>query len=123
MTPAPQGRRYGSLWERLMANTAEPDGDSGCWCWTGRKCSSYGYGRINLYVPELARNVPLTAHVAAWVMLETGIVAPHSLYLACLELRCSGLQLDHLCHNTKCINPDHLELVTPRENSQSRYRL
>jgi hypothetical protein len=28
-----------------------------------------------------------------------------------------GLQLDHLCRNTRCVNPDHLEPVTPRVNS------
>ena len=27
-----------------------------------------------------------------------------------------GLQLDHLCRNRGCVNPDHLELVTGREN-------
>ena len=27
-----------------------------------------------------------------------------------------GLQLDHLCRNRKCCNPDHLEPVTRREN-------
>jgi hypothetical protein len=27
-----------------------------------------------------------------------------------------GLQLDHLCRNTRCVNPVHLEPVTPREN-------
>lgn len=27
-----------------------------------------------------------------------------------------GLQIDHLCRNTKCVNPDHLEPVTPGEN-------
>jgi len=27
-----------------------------------------------------------------------------------------GLHLDHLCRNTLCVNPDHLEPVTPREN-------
>lgn len=27
-----------------------------------------------------------------------------------------GLDLDHLCRNPRCINPDHLEPVTRREN-------
>jgi hypothetical protein len=28
-----------------------------------------------------------------------------------------GLHLDHLCRNTLCVNPDHLEPVTQRENN------
>ena len=27
-----------------------------------------------------------------------------------------GLDLDHLCRNKVCVNPDHLEAVTRREN-------
>lgn len=28
----------------------------------------------------------------------------------------AGLQIDHLCRNTKCVNPDHLEAVTAQVN-------
>jgi hypothetical protein len=28
----------------------------------------------------------------------------------------ADLQLDHLCRNARCINPEHLEAVSPREN-------
>jgi hypothetical protein len=27
-----------------------------------------------------------------------------------------GMVIDHLCRNTCCVNPDHLEVVTPYEN-------
>ena len=29
-----------------------------------------------------------------------------------------GLEVDHLCRNKACCNPDHLECVKPKENSR-----
>lgn len=29
-----------------------------------------------------------------------------------------GLQIDHLCRNRKCVNPNHLEIVTPKQNTR-----
>jgi hypothetical protein len=71
-----------------------------CWEWRGRVQN--GYGRF------VARTSALTlythrAHRVAWELLRGPVPA--------------GLQLDHLCRNTTCVNPDHLEPVTSWENT------
>lgn len=31
-----------------------------------------------------------------------------------------GLLVDHMCHNRKCVNPEHLRLVTHKQNMENR---
>jgi hypothetical protein len=68
-----------------------------CWVWKG-SIGSNGYANI-IAGPDGTRRRP---HVISYLAL-VGPIAP-------------GLDIDHLCRNTACLNPRHLEAVTHRVN-------
>ena len=43
------------------------------------------------------------------------------LYETLVEPIPTGMQLDHLCRNPPCVNPDHLQVVTARTNNLRSY--
>jgi hypothetical protein len=79
---------------RLMCDVVALE--NGCWQW--QRPLSDGYGHLTF------RGEPYTAHVFSW--LSHGKTIP------------DGEQLDHLCRNRACVNPDHLEPVPPGVNTQ-----
>lgn len=85
--------------ERVFAKV---DASGDCWEWTAANVDGYGVvGRGG------RESGTMQAHRAVWELL----VGP-------IE---DGLQLDHLCRNHACVNPDHLEPVTSDENKRRGY--
>jgi hypothetical protein len=77
------------------------DAETGCWNWLGAKDGQgYGFFAVDHHQTRVHRIV------YAWAIgpVPKGIAG-----------RSLG-QIDHLCRNTSCCNPIHLELVTPRTN-------
>ena len=112
---------YSSVYEKLVANTDEPENEQACWCWKRRR-SRYWYGRTTLWVPGLNKTISLYAHVLMYCLLESGAKTANDIYLAYLELRASELEVHHACNYPPCIFPDHLEAMTQLENLAHRGR-
>lgn len=81
------------LKERLLAKVTIAN--TGCWLWQGH-LDDCGYGRIGL------KGANRHAHRVAYELF----VGPVP----------EGLELDHLCRNRNCVNPEHTEPVTHQEN-------
>lgn len=81
------------LKERLKARIDKTP--QGCWNYTRAK-SIKGYGKLSAW------GKMYLAHRLSFIVFKGKIP--------------KGKFLDHLCRNPSCINPDHLEVVSNREN-------
>lgn len=86
------GHRPWAFWSKVKFTEA-------CWVWAG-STQRLGYGNFGVKFKSGWRIVP--AH--RWA------------YEFCVGPIPDGLTLDHLCRVRNCVNPDHLEPVTLREN-------
>jgi hypothetical protein len=77
-----------------------------CWDWTG-SCDDNGYGLFNKKFPEINIHVKEKAHRLAFVVY-TGLYLP------------PGVQVNHICDNPACFNPDHLKLGSNGLNGQDK---
>lgn len=79
------------FWASIIRKTG------GCWEWQGPTCgTNNNYGRFHSHGKKIM------AHRFAYMELVGDIP--------------NGYEIDHLCRNPSCVNPNHLEVVTRREN-------
>jgi len=76
------------FWEKVEKTNS-------CWNWTASKFKN-GYGQFRLG--------------------GTMVLAHRFSYELSIEKITKGLEIDHLCRNRKCVNPEHLELVNHHMN-------
>ena len=86
-----------------MVNVEDRGFDTPCHIWTGSDSGNGrggGYPRMCLSGQTVAVHRVMYTHVFGYIP--------------------SKKQVDHLCRNRMCVNPDHLEMVTHKENQRRR---
>ncbi len=88
----PQARFEDRFWAKV-------DRSGDCWEWTASKIK--GHGHLGA-----ANGGTAYAHRVSYELLVGPIPA--------------GMEIDHMCHNRGCVNPEHLRVVTPKQNNENR---
>ena len=75
----------------------------GCWRWTGKIAKDTGYGHFAAYSTEHQKNRYFLAHRFSCEFIANRCIP-------------ENMTIDHLCRNKWCVNPEHLEVVSLKEN-------
>jgi hypothetical protein len=89
------------LLDRFAEKVASVEG-SECLEWIGARGGSGSYGKFCIEHVRPAHPLTDYSHRVSYELFVGDIA--------------EGMEVDHLCRNGMCVNPEHLEVVTPQEN-------
>jgi hypothetical protein len=102
---------------------ATADHDRAILDWLERRPEQYGPRILDRLVPqddgcrEWALSVQTGGYGQIWLPGARMMVLVHRVvYLHEHGAIGAGMQIDHMCRNRRCANPDHLRELTPRDN-------
>lgn len=89
-------RRTKTLEDRFWSHVDKTSSEKGCWLWTASQ-NKQGYGQL--------KN-------------DAGSALAHRISYALVVGSYDFPDLDHTCHVTYCVNPEHLRPVTHKQNME-----
>lgn len=90
--------------EQIERFWSRVDKSGECWLWTAYRDRD-GYGQA-------------TATIAGKRRMGYVHRLSYSLSVGTIP---DGMQVDHMCHNRGCVNPEHLRIATRKQNQENRF--
>lgn len=96
-----------------LAFDIEIAGDDECWMWTGAKWqANRTYCKTPYYVARTCGYDPIDSDISRHTS------APRLMYQLFEGDLQEGMQIDHICNNSLCCNPAHMQAVTKQEHGR-----
>lgn len=92
--------------------------ESGCWEWQGGLKIPQGAPHLRYGIAWLRKAWAPPSSIPQRQRTDLAVPAHRFSYETFIGPVPEGLELDHLCRNTRCVNPEHLEPVTHKVNMQ-----